>query len=111
MFLQKEYWKSLVVEKNGGGQPQPLPFKGGLAGCGKTVVARTAGGQVDLVHLVCFVHLVSRLLTNYVIALRPCAHERRQTLSKFFAGCSERRSSKAAASEDRRRTLWGTLRI
>jgi hypothetical protein len=26
-------------------------------------------------------------------------------------GCSKRLSSKAAASEDRRRTLWGTLRI
>jgi hypothetical protein len=27
------------------------------------------------------------------------------------SGCSKRLSSKAAASEDRRRTLWGTLRI
>jgi hypothetical protein len=27
------------------------------------------------------------------------------------AGCSKRLSGKAAASEDRRRTLWGTLRI
>jgi hypothetical protein len=27
------------------------------------------------------------------------------------AGCSKRLSSKAAVSEDRRRTLWGTLKI
>jgi hypothetical protein len=27
------------------------------------------------------------------------------------AGCSKRPFSKAAASEDRKRTLWGTLRI
>ena len=30
---------------------------------------------------------------------------------KIIAGCSKRLSSKAAASEDRRGTLWGTLRI
>ena len=29
----------------------------------------------------------------------------------IYAGCSKRPFSKAAASEDRRRTLWGTLRI
>jgi hypothetical protein len=29
----------------------------------------------------------------------------------MLAGCSKRPFSKAAASEDRRRTLWGTLRI
>jgi len=45
----------------------------------------------------------SRLLTNYVIALQPDTYERSQTLSKVFAGCSERPSSKAATSEDRRR--------
>jgi len=30
---------------------------------------------------------------------------------EILAGCSESSSSKAVASEDRRRTLWGTLRI
>ena len=47
----------------------------------------------------------SRLLRNYVIALQPYAHEYPQNLSTFFAGCSERPSSKAAASEDRRRNV------
>src|SRR5580765_4061653 len=31
--------------------------------------------------------------------------------NKYCAGCSKRPFSKAAASEDRRRTLWGTFRI
>ena len=31
--------------------------------------------------------------------------------SSESAGCSKRPSSKTAASEDLRRTLWGTLRV
>jgi hypothetical protein len=31
--------------------------------------------------------------------------------AKIVSGCSKRPFSKAATSEDRRRTLWGTLRI
>jgi hypothetical protein len=34
-----------------------------------------------------------------------------ETTGKNHAGCSKGPSSKAAASDDRRRTLWGTLRI
>jgi hypothetical protein len=42
-----------------------------------------------------------------MITPKPRVHEYPQTLSDFFIGCSERPSSKAAASEDRRGTLWG----
>ena len=37
----------LAVEKNDGGSLSHYPFKRGLAGCGKTVVAREAGGTSE----------------------------------------------------------------
>ena len=49
----------------------------------------------------------NRLLTKYVIGLQPDTYEHLQTLSKVFAGCSKRPFGKAAASEYRKRTLWG----
>ena len=50
---------------------------------------------------------LNRLLTNYLSAYKGMGAYTSQTLFEILAGCSERPSSKAAASEDRRRTLWG----
>ena len=55
--------------------------------------------------------LFSSLLTNEMTTPKTLPCLRSLTEAQWPAGCSERPSSKAAASEDRRRTLWGTLRI
>jgi hypothetical protein len=61
--------------------------------------------------LTVIVNRSSRLLKTSVdtLELRGFAHVAQE--ENILTGCSKRLSSKAAVSEDRRRTLWGTLRI
>jgi hypothetical protein len=51
-----------------------------------------------------------RLWNTQFMHNTPIESDRRAD-DKIAAGCSKNPSSKAATSEDRRRTLWGTLRI
>ena len=53
----------------------------------------------------------SRLWKNYWDTIEIQMSVRLEQWENYPAGCSKSPSSKAAASEGPRRTLWGTLRV
>jgi|CXWL01.1.fsa_nt_gi hypothetical protein len=62
-------------------------------------------------HLVWPVSLVPPVSRGYPGGVFSCCAARVTQQENIPAGCSKRPSSKAAASEGPRRTLWGTLRV
>jgi len=104
--------RSISVEVVGYANPALVTYDGRELGSGRACTLLTHQSSIQaLVSIESIPSCSNRLRKNFVGTPERHWPARLEQEENAPAGCSKRPSSKAAASEGPRRTLWGTLRV